>query len=95
MNQLASPANAAAAILERLADEPPINGNNLAQLRVRMAAATLRSEAKVVDRNIEAAPDLLEALLLYEAWADKTTCRDAELAAIRKRMRAAIAKATQ
>ncbi len=36
---------------------------------------------------------LLKALKAYEAWADPTICRDAELRAIRIQIRAAIAKA--
>ena len=44
-------------------------------------------------RLIAAAPELLEALKAYEAWADPTICRDAELRAIRIQIRAAIAKA--
>lgn len=43
---------------------------------------------------IAAAPDLLEALQAYDAWADKVLCTDDELKRIREQMRAAIAKAT-
>jgi hypothetical protein len=42
----------------------------------------------------EANKELLQALQAYERWADKTICRDPELAAIRAQMRAAIARAT-
>ena len=45
-------------------------------------------------RLIAAAPDLLEALQAYDAWADKTPPADKELKALREQMRAAIAKAT-
>lgn len=45
-------------------------------------------------RLIAAAPDLLDALQSYLAWADKTICLDADLRAIRENARAAIAKAT-
>jgi hypothetical protein len=37
--------------------------------------------------------ELLAALKAYDAWADKTICKDPELKAIRDQMRAAIAKA--
>jgi hypothetical protein len=37
--------------------------------------------------------ELLAALKDYDAWADKTICKDPELKAIRDQMRAAIAKA--
>ena len=45
-------------------------------------------------RLIAAAPDLLEACQEYAAWADKVFCKDAELRAIREKIRGAIAKAT-
>ena len=45
-------------------------------------------------RLIAAAPDLLDSLQSYLAWADKTICLDADLRAIREKVRAAIAKAT-
>ena len=54
--------------------------------RERQAAAELRRLHSV---NAE----LFEALKAYEAWADPTICRDAELRAIRIQIRAAIAKA--
>ena len=44
-------------------------------------------------RLMAAAPELLAALKAYDAWADKTICKDPELKAIRDQMRAAIAKA--
>ena len=41
--------------------------------------------------GLEAQRDaLLEACMAYDQWADKTICRDPELAAIRQQMRAAI-----
>jgi hypothetical protein len=47
------------------------------------------------DASRDAAPDLLEALQSYLAWADNTICLDADLRrAIRENARAAIAKAT-
>jgi hypothetical protein len=46
-------------------------------------------------RLIAAAPELLAALKAYEAWADPTICRDAELRAIRIQIRAAINKAEE
>ena len=45
-------------------------------------------------RLIAGAPEMLEALKAYEAWADKTICKDVELSGIRKQIRAAIARAT-
>ena len=45
-------------------------------------------------RLIAAAPEMLDALKAYEAWADKTICKDVELSGIRKQIRAAIARAT-
>ncbi len=50
------------------------------------AAAELR-------RLHEVNAELLAALKAYEAWADPTICRDAELRAIRIQIRAAIARA--
>lgn len=44
-------------------------------------------------RLIASAPDLLEACQEYAAWADKVACKDADLRAIREKIRAAIAKA--
>jgi hypothetical protein len=52
----------------------------------KRAAAELR-------RLHEVNAELLAALKAYEAWADPTICRDAELRAIRIQIRAAINKA--
>jgi hypothetical protein len=51
------------------------------------------STAAELRRLHEVSAELLEALKAYEAWADPTICRDAELRAIRIQIRAAIAKA--
>ena len=51
-------------------------------------------EAEANARLIAAAPELLEALQAYDAWADKTPPHDQELKVLRERIRAAIAKAT-
>lgn len=59
----------------------------------RSNADTL-AELEADRRLIAAAPDLLEALQAYDAWADKTPPKDPELKALREQMRAAIAKAT-
>ena len=37
--------NAVAAELERVANEPPVNGNNLAMVRVLMAATAIRNRS--------------------------------------------------
>ena len=50
--------------------------------------------ADVNARLIAGAPEMLEALKAYEAWADKTICKDVDLSGIRKQIRAAIARAT-
>lgn len=42
---------------------------------------------------ISDAPDMPASLLAYDRWADAVACRDPELEAIRRQMRAAIAKA--
>jgi hypothetical protein len=55
----------------------------------KMAGERLRRIETLEAVNAE----LLAALKAYEAWADPTICRDAELRAIRIQIRAAIAKA--
>ncbi len=52
-------------------------------------------EAEQQRRLREVNAELLAALKTYEAWADPTICRDAELRAIRIQIRAAIAKAEE
>ena len=52
------------------------------------------SDNRANARLIAGAPEMLEALKAYEAWADKTICKDVELSGIRKQIRAAIARAT-
>lgn len=44
MRAQAAPAVAAADVLEQIANEPPINGNNLAAVRIMMAAQMLRDQ---------------------------------------------------
>lgn len=51
----AAPAAAAADVLERIANEPPINGNNLAAARVMMAAQMLRDQITQAAPQQEAA----------------------------------------
>lgn len=64
--------------------------------RAAAHAASLASQAdyKRLNTLYDAAPDMLAALQSYEAWADKTICKDVELSGIRKQIRAAIARAT-
>jgi hypothetical protein len=57
------------------------------------AKESLREYMTEIHRLRSVNAELLAALKAYEAWADPTICRDAELRAIRIQIRAAIAKA--